>query len=192
MHRSRSLSISKYLPSYWLGSIFSLRECRIITIEKFLVYAILNFFDWLGEATHVPNQNLLRGCWGGIPKEKKKFLLLTETLPKKYLYLWYHPSCWHCCLCGYSCHVLPPPWTVACASSLSAGVWTVCNIFSRWYLAKQHAHSCKGITVLKCVLIFTGMCKACRKLQKGFLSGRHRIVVASGDYYFLKICVCLF
>lgn len=141
--------------------------------------------DWVR-----PHMFPARICWGGIPKEKKQFLLLTETLPEKYLCLRYDPSCWHCCLCGYSCHVLPPPWTVACASSHSAGVWRVCGVVSRWCLAKQHAHSCRCITVLKCLLIFTGMCKACRKLQGFFRVGG--VVVSSGDYYILKICVCLF
>lgn len=164
--KSRSLSISKYPALLLTGSIFSPRDPRIIGIEKFLIYAMVKLLNWLGEATHISKQNLLRGCWEGIPKEKKQFLLLPETLPEEYLQLRYSHSCWHCCVRGYSCRVPPPPQTVTCARSCSAKVWTVCNIFrylmsisSRWCLANQHAHSCKCISLLKCDLIFSNMCK---------------------------------
>lgn len=184
MDRSRSLSISKYPALLLTGSIFSPRELGIIGIEKFLIYASVKLLNWLGEAAHIPNQNFLRGIWGGILKQKKDFLFLSETLPEEYLRLRYLHSCWHCSLCGYSCCVLPQPQTVACASFSPAKVWTVCNIFrylisiwSRWCLANQHAHSCKHISLLKCDLIFTSMCKFAgaawyRKLQYFFFPSR--------------------
>lgn len=197
MDRSRSLSISKYPALLLTGSIFSPRELGIIGIEKFLIYASVKLLNWLGEAAHIPNQNFLRGIWGGILKQKKDFLFLSETLPEEYLRLRYLHSCWHCSLCGCSCCVLPQPQTVACASFSPAKVWTVCNIFrylisiwSRWCLANQHAHSCKHISLLKCDLIFTSMCKFAgaawyRKLQYFFFPVGE-VVVASSDYYNLK------
>lgn len=199
--RSRSLSISKYPALLLTGSIFSPSEPGIIGIEKFLIYVMVKLLNWLGEATRIPSQNLLRGCRGGIPKEKERFLLLSETLPEAYLRLRYLHSCWHCCLCGCSCCVLPLPQTVAWAGSCSAKVWTVCNIFSylisvlrRWCLANQHAHSGKFINMwsdlYKHVVKFAEA--AWYRKMHLFFFPVGEVAVASGDYYFKKKNIFLF
>lgn len=167
VHGSRSLSVSKYLPSYWLGLFLASASTGLSQSKSswFMQYSIF-LIDCVR-----PHMFPTRICWEAAEEESQRrqnFLLLTETLPNKYLCLRYHPSCWHCWLCGYSCHVLPPAWTVACATSHSAGVWTVCNIFSRQCLAKQHAHSCKGISVLECACA-----RHAEKCKRFFLKGRN-------------------
>lgn len=123
---------------------------------------IVKFIGW-GHTHSQPE--FAKGLLKKNPKGKEEELS-PETLPEKYLWHRYLHSCWHCCLCGYSCCVLLPSQTGASDSSYSAKLWTACNIF-RYLISISRAGDVllTGMptvaNVLEFDLVFTSMWKVC-------------------------------